>query len=81
MLTNNLDISKFPSVTETAFQEDPDTILERVRNGEGPFQILCNTGSNLLLFSWEDYWSYFGCIYPPGEKERIEEECRRSHWE
>lgn len=79
MWMNNGDISTFPTITESEFQEDFDRILERVDRGEGPFQILCEIGSNLLLLSWDEYWSCFGCIYPAGEKERIEEACRRGY--
>lgn len=79
MWMNNWGIFTFPSITEAEFHEDFDRILERVDCGEGPFQILCENGSNLLLFSWDEYWSHFGCIYPSGEKERIEEACRRGY--
>ena len=40
--------------------------------------ILEESGSNLVLIGWNDYWERFGALYPVGEKEKIEEACRRS---
>ena len=73
-----LDFLSLPAVTEDELTRDPDAVLERVDRGEGPFLIFCNSGSNLLLFDWEDYWRRFGSLYPVGEEERMEEACRNT---
>lgn len=75
---SQIDYLKLPSVTEEELGKNIDEILERVNHGESPFLIFCNSGSNLLLFGWEDYWNRFGSLYPAGEKERVEEACRQA---
>ena len=77
MLKNRWEISSFPVITQTEIETDLDAILDRIERGEGPFVILSNDGQRLILIGWEDYWSHFGLLYPLGERERIEEECRR----
>ena len=75
---NKWDISLFPVITQAEFIDDPDAVLERIDRGEGPFIILEESGSKLVLIGWNDYWERFGALYPVGEKEKIEEACRRS---
>lgn len=77
MLKNKWEISSFPVVTQAEIEKDLDTILDRIERGEGPFVILGNDGQRLVLVGWEDYWNHFGLLYPSGERERIEDECRR----
>lgn len=72
-----LDFQALPTVSENDFADKFDEILSSIDNDGGPFLILGNNGKNLLLFGWEDYWLRFGCLYPDGEKKRIEEECSR----
>lgn len=73
-----LDYSTLPSVTEDEFTKDPETYFERVHHGEIPLLIINNDGQKYLLFDWEDYWRRFGMLYPDGEKERVEEACRKA---
>lgn len=77
MLKNKWEIPSFPVVTQAEIETDLDTILDRIERGEGPFVILGNDGQRLVLIGWEDYWSHFGMLYPHGERERVEAECRR----
>lgn len=77
MLKNKWDISSFPVVTQPEIETNLDMILDRIERGEGPFVIIGNDGQRLVLIGWEDYWNHFGLLYPPGERERVEDECRR----
>jgi len=76
-----LDYESLPTVTEDELPKELDSILERVNNGESPFLIRCNRGTDLLLFGWDDYWNRFESLYPPGERERVEEACRKASLE
>ena len=73
-----LDLQNLPAVSQSEFIDRFDEILAAIDSGKGPYLIFCDNGNNLLLFGWDDYWLRFGCLYPDGEKERIEEECQRS---
>ena len=73
-----LDYSTLPSGTEDEFVKDPETYFARVHQGESPLWIINNDGRKYLLFDWEDYWKRFGMLYPDGEKERVEEACRKA---
>lgn len=75
---NKWDIASFPVITQAELVENLDEILEQINRGEGPFLILEDTDAKLVLIGWNDYWEHFGLLYPVGEKERIEELCRRN---
>jgi len=77
MLNKRKDLSCFESITQQELELNFDSILNRIEQGDGPFLIHTENGADALLFGWEDYWERFGCLYPPGEKERVEEECKR----
>lgn len=77
MQNKNIDLSCFHTVTQQELELDFESVLDRIEQGEGPFLILTENGPDALLFGWEDYWKRFGSLYPPGEKERVEEECRK----
>lgn len=76
--SERINYAKIPSVTEDELLRDIDAILKRVNQGESPILICCNSGSKLLLFSWEDYWNRYAALYPEGERERVEEACRQA---
>ena len=66
-------------VTQQELEQDFNKILDRVDSSESPFLIITETGPDLLLFEWEDYWSRFGYYYTQGEKERVEAECQERY--
>lgn len=70
-------LSELPVISQTAFESNPDAILERIGNGEGPFLIQELDGRKLVLIGWDDYWNLFGLLYPAGERERMEALCRK----
>lgn len=74
------DSACFPVIEEAQFVHDYESICERAKT-EGPFMIKNQDGRQLILFSFDDYFNRFGILYPPGEKERIEAECRRLYQE
>lgn len=77
MLNKEKNLSCFETITQQELELNFDNILNRIEQGDGPFIIYAENGPDALLFGWEDYWERFGCLYPPGEKERVEEECKR----
>lgn len=77
MLKNKWEISSLPVVTQAEIEKDLDVILDRIERGEGPFVILGNDGQRLVLIGWADYWNHFGLLYSTGEREVVEDECRR----
>lgn len=77
MLKNKWEISSFPVVTQAEIEKDLDVILDRIERGEGPFVIFGNDGQRLVLIGWADYWNHFGLLYSTGEREGVEDECRR----
>jgi len=78
---NPIDFLHIPSITEDELVKDTDAILERVNHGVSPILVVSNTGSNLLLFAWNDYWNRFASLYPEGEKDRVEEACRKQNFQ
>lgn len=77
MSNGKWDIADFPIITELEFANDLDAVLERIDKKEGPFRIINDDGNSLILMEWDEYWRKFGVLYPDGERERIEEECRK----
>lgn len=77
MSSGKWDIADFPIITELEFANDLDAVLERIDKKEGPFRIINDDGNSLILMEWDEYWRKFGVLYPDGERERIEEECRK----
>jgi PHD/YefM family antitoxin component YafN of YafNO toxin-antitoxin module len=63
--------------TQGEFEQSFDEIMEQIEAGLSPILIVSSEGKKLLIFEWEDYWKRMGWLYPPGEKEKAEEECRR----
>ena len=77
MLENKWDIFSFATVSQTEIESDIDSICDRVEHGEGPFLIIGDDEQQMIMMGWEEYWSLFGLLYPPGEREKIEEACRQ----
>ncbi len=70
----------FYTVTREELIGQFDEILDNIHAGRSPALVVADGKPDLLVFDWEDYWSRFGILEPPGEKERIEELCRQK-WE
>ena len=78
MLGNKWDISSFATIFQTEIENDVDAICDRTKHGEGPFLILGDDGQRMVMMGWEDYWSLFGSLYPPGEREKSKKNARNS---
>ncbi len=64
--------------SQSEFEQSFDEIMGQVEVGLSPILIIGNEENSMLVFQWEDYWKRVGWLYPPGEKERIEEQCRQA---
>ncbi len=73
-----LQEAKLHQYTQSQIEQDFDAVMEKVERGRGPILINANNGHACLLFEWNDYWERFGWLHEPGERQRIEEECRKS---
>lgn len=73
-----LQEAKLHQYTQSQIEQDFDAAMEEVECGRGPILIKANNGHECLLFEWNDYWERFGWLHEPGERQRIEEECRKS---
>ena len=65
-------ISEF-EIIEVAELENFEKILQRLDNGEGPFQIYDpQSEARFIIIGWEDFWERCEWCYPSGERERVE---------
>ena len=74
---DRVELLYLKTVTERELEENPACYLVRIEQGKGPFLIFADNKPAAILFGWDDYWKRFGERYPPGEKERMEEECEK----
>ena len=77
MLESKWDIFAFATVSQTEIESDIDSICDCVEHGGSPFLLLGDDGLRMIIMGWEEYWSLFGLLHPPGEREKIEEECKK----
>lgn len=72
-----LGISELYTVTRERIEQELETVLSMVDEGQSPILIIDDGKPDLLLFGWEDYKHRFSYLYPPEEFDRLEKELRR----
>ena len=77
MYNDKSDSSNAPIAEEVKFLTNCDFILEMAKKCKGPVRIVPKDGNSLIMIGWNDFWETFGILYPDGEREKIEEECRK----
>ena len=76
-LKEMLGVSNLPEVTREQVEQDLESVLDLIDQGQSPVLITADGKHDLLMFSWTDYKRRFSILYPPGELERIDEEMQR----
>lgn len=72
-----LGISELYTVTRERIEQELETVLSMVDEGQSPILITDDGKPDLLLFSWEDYKRRFSHLCSSDELERLEEEIRQ----
>lgn len=70
-------ISELYTVTRERIEQELETVLSMVDEGQSPILITDDGKPDLLLFSWEDYKRRFSHLCSTDELERLEEEIRQ----
>lgn len=66
-----------PHFYERELKSRLQDVFTLIDEGKGPVFIHMDNGKDFVIFSWEDYFERFGCLYSQEEIEAIYEACRR----
>lgn len=71
-----MEFGGLPHFCEAELEKRLEDVFQLIDEGQSPVVVHMNSGADFLIFSWEDFFERFGCLYTEAEIETINAACR-----
>ena len=71
-----MELGGLPYFCESELEKRLEDVFQLIDEEQSPVVVHMNNGKDFLIFSWEDFFERFGCLYTEAEIEAINAACR-----